>query len=66
MLFLTGGDIAMATLRRLGVTSISVEAEWAPGVALGCLDGEPTRRVMTKAGGFGAPDLLQRLHRAFH
>ncbi|MDR9437986.1 MAG: four-carbon acid sugar kinase family protein [Halomonas sp.] len=66
LLFLTGGDIAMATLMRLGVTSISVEAEWAPGVALGCLDGEPTRRVMTKAGGFGAPDLLQRLHRTFH
>lgn len=66
LLFLTGGDIAMATLTRLGVTSISVEAEWAPGVALGCLDGEPTRRVMTKAGGFGAPDLLQRLHRTFH
>ncbi|PXX96506.1 hypothetical protein CR157_14940 [Halomonas sp. LBP4] len=66
LLFLTGGDIAMATLTRLGVTSISVEAEWAPGVALGSLDGEPTRRVMTKAGGFGAPDLLQHLHRTFH
>lgn len=66
LLFLTGGDIAMATLMRLGVTSISVEAEWAPGVALGCLDGDPTRRVMTKAGGFGAPDLLQRLHRTLH
>ncbi|MEQ6917992.1 four-carbon acid sugar kinase family protein [Halomonas aquatica] len=66
LLFLTGGDIAMATLSRLGVTSISVEEEWAPGVALGCLDGESTRRVMTKAGGFGAPDLLQRLHRIFH
>lgn len=23
-------------------------------------------RVMTKAGGFGAPDLLQHLHRTFH
>lgn len=66
LLFLTGGDIAMATLMRLGVTSINVESEWAPGVALGCLDGDPTRRVMTKAGGFGAPDLLQRLHRTFH
>lgn len=66
LLFLTGGDIAMATLIRLGVTSINVEAEWAPGVALGCLDGDPSRRVMTKAGGFGAPDLLQRLHRTFH
>lgn len=66
LLFLTGGDIAMATLSRLGVTSISVEGEWAPGVALGYLDGEPTRRVMTKAGGFGAPDFLQCLHRIFY
>lgn len=66
LLFLTGGDIAMATLTRLGITSISVEAEWAPGVALGCLEGDPKRRVMTKAGGFGGPDLVQRLHRTFH
>src|SRR5699024_11044119 len=62
LLFLTGGDIAMATLTRLGVASISVEAEWERGVALGSLDGNPARRVMTKAGGFGTPDLLQRLH----
>ncbi|RCV91331.1 four-carbon acid sugar kinase family protein [Billgrantia montanilacus] len=63
LLFLTGGDIAMAALSRLGVRSISVEAEWSPGVALGFLDGDPARRVMTKAGGFGKASLLARLHR---
>lgn len=63
LLFLTGGDTAMAALTRLGIGFIRVEAEWAPGVALGRLDGDPRRLVMTKAGGFGAPDLLERLHR---
>jgi uncharacterized protein YgbK (DUF1537 family) len=62
LLFLTGGDIAMAVLSRQGVSYITVEAEWSPGVALGYLDGIPRRRVMTKAGGFGDPQLLVRLH----
>lgn len=62
LLFLTGGDIAMAVLQRLGVMSIAVQGEWAPGVALGWLDGEPERCVITKAGGFGDPELLARLH----
>lgn len=66
LLFLTGGDTAMAALDRLGAGFIRVESEWAPGVALGWLDGDSRRLVMTKAGGFGAPDLLQRLHRSFH
>jgi uncharacterized protein YgbK (DUF1537 family) len=61
LLFLTGGDIAMAVLSRLGVTFIQVEAEWSPGVATGFLDGDPRRWVMTKAGGFGHPDLLVEL-----
>lgn len=62
LLFLTGGDIAVAALRRLGANTIAVAAVWAPGVALGTLDGDPRRRVMTKAGGFGEPELLVRLH----
>ena len=63
VLLLTGGDIAMAALLRLGVETIEVEAEWAPGVALGHLDGDPRRPVITKAGGFGEPDLLVALER---
>ncbi|MBA2779849.1 four-carbon acid sugar kinase family protein [Billgrantia kenyensis] len=62
LLFLSGGDIAVATLSRLGATVITVEAEWAPGIALGRLEGAPQRLVMTKAGGFGDPDLLVQLH----
>lgn len=62
LLFLTGGDIAMAVLTQLGVSYICVETEWSSGVALGCVDGDGRRRVMTKAGGFGDPQLLVRLH----
>ncbi len=61
LLFLTGGDIAMAVLSRLGVTFIQVDAEWSPGVATGHLEGDRRRWVMTKAGGFGHPDLLVEL-----
>lgn len=50
LLFLTGGDIAMAVLAWQGARYITVEAEWSPGVALGYVDGDPLRRVMTKAG----------------
>tara|TARA_R110000796_G_scaffold33355_1_gene86600 strand:- start:4045 stop:5226 length:1182 start_codon:yes stop_codon:yes gene_type:complete len=62
LLFLTGGDIAMAVLSQQGVSYINVESEWSPGVALGYMDGDKRRRVMTKAGGFGDPQLLVRLH----
>lgn len=61
LLFLTGGDIAMAVLSRLAVTFIQVDAEWSPGVATGVLEGDRQRWVMTKAGGFGHPDLLVEL-----
>lgn len=63
LLFLTGGDIAMAVLTQMSVRYISVETEWSPGVVLGYRDGDTRRRVMTKAGGFGDPQLLVRLHR---
>ncbi|MBT2786071.1 MULTISPECIES: four-carbon acid sugar kinase family protein [unclassified Halomonas] len=63
LLFLTGGDVAMAVLTQLGTSYISVETEWSPGVALGYMDGNLARRVMTKAGGFGELQLLVRLHR---
>lgn len=65
LLFLTGGDIAMAVLSRQGVSYIAVEAEWSPGVALGVINGDRRRRVITKAGGFGDNQLLVRLHHQF-
>lgn len=65
LLFLTGGDIAMAVLTQLSVSCITVETEWSPGVALGYVDSDPRRRVITKAGGFGDPQLLVRLQQQF-
>lgn len=64
LLFLTGGDTAMAVMQRLGVHHVEVTGEWDPGVAWGRLDGDPCRPVMTKAGGFGDDALLVRLLRA--
>lgn len=64
LLFLTGGDTAMAVLERVGVRQIVLAGEWAPGVAWGWLDGERDRPVMTKAGGFGDDALLARLGQA--
>lgn len=62
LLFATGGDTALAILARLGVRYLTVSAEWSPGVVVGLCDGEPQRPVITKAGGFGDPQLLVELH----
>lgn len=63
-LVLTGGDTARAVLDRLGVTSLDILGETAPGVVAACcrLEGRPTT-VVTKAGGFGPPDLFADLAR---
>lgn len=52
----------MAVLSQLGASYICVETEWSSGVALGYVNGDKRQRVMTKAGGFGDPQLLVRLH----
>ena len=64
-LFLTGGSTARACLRALGVSGLRLESEPLPGIAAGVAiggrwDGRP---VITKAGGFGAPDAIRRLVR---
>ena len=64
-LFLTGGATARASLLRLGVSGLQLESEPLPGIAAGVAiggrwDGRP---VVTKAGGFGAPDAIRRLVR---
>jgi len=64
-LFLTGGSTARACLRALGVFGLRLESEPLPGIAAGVAiggrwDGRP---VITKAGGFGAPDAIRRLVR---
>ncbi|MBW6391976.1 four-carbon acid sugar kinase family protein [Billgrantia antri] len=61
LLFLCGGDIALAVLERLGGEYIELAGEWCPGVPLGHVNGDAGRPVMTKAGGFGPEDLLVTL-----
>ena len=63
LVFASGGDTALSILQRLGVRYLNVSAEWAPGVVLGLCDGDPGRLIMTKAGGFGEPQLLVEMHR---
>ena len=61
-LVLTGGDTARATLARLGVERVDVLASLSPGVVHGAarVAGQELG-VVTKAGGFGDPDLFVRL-----
>jgi D-threonate/D-erythronate kinase len=59
-LVLTGGDTAVTVARRLGATGLRVEEELEPGVPVGRLLGARPYRVVTKAGGFGSPEVLRR------
>lgn len=61
--FLSGGDTAQAVLHRLGVSSLWVVAEILPGIpACRAVDGPwQGLPVVTKSGGFGAPDALIRV-----
>jgi D-threonate/D-erythronate kinase len=61
-LLLTGGETAIAVLRALGATGVRLAGQLEPGLALGVLAGGPFDglAVMTKAGGFGDPDVLVR------
>lgn len=55
LLVLTGGETARAVLTRLGIRSLRLVTELAPGVVLADGDGRP---VITKAGGFGTASTL--------
>lgn len=61
-LILTGGDIAQAMLEHLGARGINLITEVSPGIPAGSLNGPGVEglKVVTKAGGFGAPDALVR------
>ena len=57
---LTGGDIAVAVCSALGATGLKVIREVAPGIPVGELQGgrRAGMKVVTKAGAFGADDVL--------
>lgn len=64
-IFMTGGDTATLVCKALGIVSLAIESEFAPGVPVGrakngVFDGVP---VVLKSGGFGEPDLLCRICR---
>ena len=61
-LFVTGGEIAVRVLEALGVSTIQIAGEVAPGVPWGriSVDGR-TVTFITKAGGFGDDDILLRV-----
>ena len=58
--FLTGGDTAQLAATVLGAQSFLLRGEFAPGAPWGIAQGGllDGRIVITKSGGFGAPDLL--------
>lgn len=57
-LVLTGGDTAVHVARALGARGILLEEEIEAGVPVGTLIGPKPYPVVTKAGGFGAPETL--------
>jgi uncharacterized protein YgbK (DUF1537 family) len=60
-LVLTGGATALAVATALGATELRLSGEVAAGLPLGALVAGPRRvPVVTKSGGFGAPDALDR------
>ncbi|MGA7669628.1 MAG: four-carbon acid sugar kinase family protein [Nitrolancea sp.] len=59
-LVLTGGDVASATCRELGIRAIDLFGEVQPGIPYGVLrgGGADMMPVVTKAGGFGDADAI--------
>jgi uncharacterized protein YgbK (DUF1537 family) len=62
-LFVTGGETLFGLLRALDATSLLATGELMPGVPLSRIAGGRWHdlQVISKSGGFGAPDLLIRL-----
>lgn len=61
-LYLTGGDIAIHTLEKLGVFAVNIAAEVAPGIPEGRISfGGKELRVVTKAGGFGETGIIRQV-----
>jgi len=54
----TGGDTGRAIMDASGIRAMSVDGAVAPGIPLITTRNGPRRHIVTKAGGFGAPDAL--------
>ena len=65
LLVLTGGDTAQAVMRALAARRLELDGAPVSGLALGRLvvDSTSSIPVLTKAGGFGPPDLFVALAR---
>jgi uncharacterized protein YgbK (DUF1537 family) len=65
-LLLTGGETAYSVCRAIEAFGIALDGELEPGLAVGRLLGGRFAglTVVTKAGGFGDPETLVRLHEA--
>ena len=60
-----GGDTAFGLLQCLGQPKLRPIGEILPGVAVSSIEGRSTT-LITKAGGFGSPDLLRQLEKRLH
>ncbi len=62
-LVVSGGDTAHLLCSALGATAIRLGGEVLPGIPWGRLEGGPANgtTIVTKSGGFGAPDALLRV-----
>ncbi len=58
----TGGDVARALMSALGARAVDLLGEVSPGIPLCSVRGgeRPGLLLVTKAGGFGAPDALEK------
>jgi len=58
---LTGGDIAIKTVRALHGSGFSIDQEIVPGISSGTLTGSAVKTIIaTKSGGFGAIDAITK------
>ena len=63
----TGGDTAQALMAELAITSVDLVGELMPGIAIGIVPHRDRNfKLVTKAGGFGDPELFVTLMKELH
>ena len=62
MMFIIGGDTMLEFLRQNGVTQLVPHPTPFPGTVLGSIEIDGKERYMlSKSGGFGEPDLIEKV-----